>query len=166
MKTILRVVYVLASVVAIAAAGAGGVRAADPVLGASIESSIFLSDNARMTILNRSTVEARFDLSSADGWTLTPSSVVLAPDESTTVDIGGSAPDGSRIAVVVRATASAPPGHSESILQLEARVYHARPFDPSPWIWRTLFAAIVATTVVIVLRRTRPWEYRVARRPS
>lgn len=162
-STIRRVVVTLASVVAIAAAGAGGVRAADPTLGATIEADVFLDEDAHLTVWNRSTVEARFDLIPSAEWTVEPSSLVLAPDEKRDLAIGGSGTDGATIAVIVRGTAPVPQGHSESIVQLEARVFHVKPFDPSPLIWGALWAAIATVVAVAILRRTRPWEIRVTR---
>jgi hypothetical protein len=161
--TIRRVVVTLASVAAIAAAGAGGVRAADPTLGATIEADVFLDEDAHLTVWNRSTVEARFDLIPSGEWTVEPSSVVLAADEKRDLAIGGSGSDGATVAVIVRGTAPIPQGHSESIIQLEARIFHARPFDPLRLVLPAFWLVVVVVTAVAVVRRLRPWEYRLSR---
>jgi len=161
--TIRRVVVVLAALASIALAGAGGVRAADPTLGATIEADVYLDEDAHLTVWNRSNVEARFDLLPSGDWTVEPSSLVLAPDEKRDMVISGAGDDGATVGVVVRATAPAPQGHSETVVRLEARVYHERPFDPFRLVLGAWWVLVVVATVVVVLRRLRPWEYRVTR---
>lgn len=161
--TIRRVVAVLAALASIALAGAGGVRAADPTLGATVEADVYVSEDAHLTVWNRSNVEARFDLIPSGDWSVEPSSLVLAADEKRDVAILGAGEDGATVGVVVRATAPVPQGHSETVVTLEARVYHARPFDPLRLVLGAWWLLVVLATVVVVLRRLRPWEYRVAR---
>lgn len=159
-----RALLAVASFVALAHAGAAGVRAADETLGATIQSRVYLDQGGDLIVWNRSTVEARFDLSSSDGWIVTPASVVLAPNESATVVVSGAGADGSTIDITLRGTAPVPKGQTESVLAFASRVFYEAPLD-----WLPIIAWIVASIVAIIalslaLRRLRPWEYRVQRR--
>lgn len=162
--TIRRVVVVLAALASIALAGAGGVRAASPTpapaLGATVESRVYLADDRNLTVWNRSTVEARFDFEPSGGYTMEPASVVLEPDATATVAIVGDGDDGTHVNVVIRSTATPPPGATESVGVVVATIYHSRPFDPSEWIWRALAVAFAVAAVIVVARRGRQFASR------
>lgn len=165
-SAIRRVVVVLASVAAIAAAGAGGIRAAEPELGATVEANVYTDEDPRLTVWNRSNVEARFELLPSGGWTVDPAVLVLRPDERREVAVGGAGDDGATVAVIARSVAPAPPGRSESVVRLEARVYHARPLDAAQLVLGILAALAVVLVVargLVALRRVAS-RYAIVRR--
>lgn len=166
MTTIRRVVVTLAALASIALAGAAGVHAADPTIGAAVESRVFTDEDRALRVVNRSDVTAIFDFTATGDWRIVPDRLVLDAGVSGQVVVVGDGEDGSPVTVTIASAQPAPPGTARSAIQLTSRIFHARPFDVSEWLWRVLWAASAVVAFVVVMRRLRPWELRVARRAT
>lgn len=163
MKTARAVATVVGLVTLIWVAGSASVRAAEPELGATIESVVYVSEDDALTLWNRSTVEAAFTLTPSGGWTLDRDTVTLAPDEKSSIQIIGAGDDGATITVRVVSTAPTPEGEQRSELLLASRVFTERPVNLLS-IALTVFAVVVGILAFLfTLRRVRPWELRVTR---
>ena len=145
------------------AAGAGGVRAADPTIGASVQSKVYIDASRELLVWNRSTVEARFDFEPNDGWTVRPTSLVLQPDEQSHVEVLGLGTDGGVVGITVRSTAPAPTTGDVNVIAFDSHVFLVTPFDPWPIARGVLLALLALVVVLALLRRLRPWEWRVTR---
>lgn len=111
-------------------------------VGATIESRIYVSEDASMQVLNRSTTAARFVLEPEGGWTVEPAELVLEPGELAEVVIGGQGSDGAAIAVRVTSVAEPDAGTLRGEALLVAHVYYERPFDPLPAIALSVFGLV------------------------
>lgn len=163
MRTARAVLIVVGLVVLIGTAGSASVRAAAPELGASIQSVVYVTEDRTLALWNRSTTEAAFTLTPTGGWALDRDNLILAPDEHATVRIVGTGDDGASISVHVIATAPTPVGAQQSELVLTSQVFQQRPFDLASLIVPVLFVVVAIVAALLVLRRLRPWELRVAR---
>lgn len=167
MKTnALRALVAISVLAAFGAAGAGVVRAAEPTLGATVESRIFLDVARAIHVINRSTVSALVTATPTAGYTTDPVSMVLAPQQEGIFVVIGDAPDGTKIPITV--TSAAPVAGARSAGSLDVTVMHYRPFDPTFWImWAAIiFGSLVAGySLYRWARANLEWQAPVARRP-
>jgi hypothetical protein len=164
MKTVLRAVVTLVATAGIALAGASGAAAADPTLGASIQSRVYVAESRDLLVWNRSGVRAVFTFySTSSEWTVTPATITLDPDEHSSVQVGGDGSDDVAITISVSSEAAPPPGTSAVALSFQSFVAHTRPWDASSLIAPAFYVLVALVVVLAVLRRLRPWEWRVTR---
>jgi hypothetical protein len=167
--TILRVAVLLATLAGTYLAGVGAVRAADPTLGATVESRVYVEEDRALRVWNRSDLEATFTFEPSGGWAVEPPVLVLQPDERSSVVVAGDGEDGATVAITVRSTAPIPPGHSESVISLASTVYHARPPDAPPWLWGAFWIVAAVIVAVLAAREARRilggYSFRIERRP-
>jgi hypothetical protein len=157
-------VLVVASLVALASAGATSVRAAEgDELGATIQSRVYVDDGGAMIVWNQSSVPARFTFEPAPGWAVEPPAVNLEPDEQKTVSVTGDGEDGAGIDVRVMAVAAPPPGVSASEIVLTSRVFYEAPVDWARLAGQVLLALAAAVVVLWLLWRLKPWQLRLTR---
>lgn len=168
MTTIRRVVVTLAALASIALAGAAGVHAADPTIGAAVESRVFTDEDRALRVANRSDVTATFDFTATDEWRIVPGRLVLDAGASGQVVVVGDGEDGAPVTVTITSAQPAPQGTARSAIQLTSRIYHARPFDPAPLVWGALAAVLALLVLIVVARRARRiasrYSFRVERR--
>lgn len=157
------VLTVVGLAILIGMAGASSVRAAEPELGASIQSVVYVREDPTIKVWNRSTIEALFTVTPSGGWTVDRDTLTLAPDEQTSVRVTGTGDDGAGIAVRIVATGPTPQGAQRSELLLGARVFFTRPFDWQRVLIVAMFALVAIVAAILILRRLRPWELRLAR---
>jgi hypothetical protein len=163
MTAVLRAALTLTVLAGIALAGAVGARAAEPSLGATVQSRVYLADSRELLVWNRSTVPASFSFTAPAGFTIEPASIDLEPDGHGVVTIAGDAADGSAIAIVLTSRAPVPAGASPVNLAFQALVFHQRPVD---WLAVALLATAALLGLLVLalaLRRWRPWDLRLAR---
>jgi hypothetical protein len=165
MTTRARALGVILALVSIALMGAGGVRASDSI-GASIQSLVVIGESRDLTVLNRSTVVAQFTFLPSDGWSTSPPTIDLKPNEQRAVQVIGNGTDGSKITIHVTSLTS--PAGSRSILEFTTKVLLARPFDLASAIPIAL-AVLVGLFVVLrvgigLVRRVRRYSFKVERR--
>lgn len=150
MRAALRVALVLA----LYAAAAHPVAAAEPTLGARISPvEIVYEHGDDLDVTNLSTIPVVVTLTATDGWTLGVSTLTLAVQERASVPITAA---GSGDAVI-RATltpATLPVGQDAAALVLETRARHTSPLDGlPPALW--LLPALLALAVLWGIRRRR-----------
>lgn len=146
-----RVILLVALVLgALAIAGASGARGAtpEPELGLTIQSRTFISEGGGLVLWNRSNVPTSVELVPADGWTVTPTTLDLAPDEQATVYVSGEGEDAA--AILVRATAAqrAAANAQRAYIELASKVYRERPASGAD-LW--VVASLVALAITVAL---------------
>lgn len=153
---------VLASLVAIAAAGAASpsvrAKSSEPMLGATVEAIVYADEDPAVSVLNRSNVPALFSLElDGIGWTVAASSFVLEPGMERAVPVSRIGPQEARLRVRVAATAETAPGVQRGEILLESRLLPERPFDPTSLLMAggALLVLVVGTTSAVVVRRRR-----------
>jgi hypothetical protein len=132
-KTAVAVLHLVALVV-LATAGAGSVRAADDTLGASVEATIYADQDRVVSVLNRSTVDARFTFEAHDGWQVTPAALVLAPQEPGEVRITQVGSRASDLLVRIDSLAPTPAGEQRADVALTSHLLLEHPFDWVPLV--------------------------------
>lgn len=120
---------VLLALAATAAVGAGRVQAAEPELGATIESHLYADEDRELTVTNRSSVPAIFTFSPSGGWTIDTAELTLAPAEQGAVTVTETGVDGATLDVRIGAIESPVPGAQRSEILLTALLYTQRPPD-------------------------------------
>lgn len=159
-----KAVLVVATLVALAYAGAAGVHATtDAGLSIAVQSEVFIDQGGRMIIRNDSPVEIRVAFSPSGGWTVEPESVVMAPDETTVIIVAGDGPDGATIEVRAGAATDAPEGAEPVNLVLMPRVYHEAPFDLGRFVGDLIPYGIVAGVLAWLLWRLKDVRISVTR---
>ena len=143
-----RALLVLLVLVALAAAGAGSVSAAEPTLGATIESRLYADEDRELAVINRSNVPAVFTFAPSGGWQLDTSAMTLAPDESASVTVTQvGRVDGAPMEVRIGAEATPAPGQQRAEIALTATLWTERPADYALLI---AIAALVTVGVTVV----------------
>lgn len=121
---------VLLSLTALAAAGAGAVRAADPRLGGTIEHTVYADETRELHVWNHSTVAATFTFTPSGGWEVDRTIIPLDPDEQTSVTITKIGHvDGAPMEVRIGAVATPAPGTQRAEIALTAHLWTERPAD-------------------------------------
>jgi len=148
-----RAAVALASLVALAAAGAASVSAdaGEPMLGATVEAVIYADEDPAVSVLNRSNVPAefRFEIDGL-GWTIAEESFVLQPEEGRAVALSAIGHDEARLLVRIASPDEPAPGLQRGEILLESRLLPERPFDPLPWVLvAVLLGAIVGASVAV-----------------
>jgi hypothetical protein len=129
-----RAILVVVALAVAVTVGAAAVRAADPLLGATVESHLYADTDRQLDVWSRSTVPVVVTFAPSGGWALEPTSLTLNPDEHGSVAIAQLGIDGSPVAVTVAAVDPAPEGTQRGEIALDAWLYTVRPFDWLPWI--------------------------------
>ena len=70
------------------------------------------------------------------------------------------------MSILVRPATATPAGQEATALRLSVSVYHERPFDPSRYVGPVLYGVVALVAVLAVLRRVRPWQWRITRATS
>lgn len=151
-----RVALTLAAVLAVALAGTSSVRAADPNdrIGGALSAT-----PTKVTLTSQGTVPVDVTMKPSGPFTVTPDVFRLDPGQTVALSVSGT-PSGT-ISATLRPLAEASVGDTAA-LTLEVAM-PAPATDAPDWRW-ALYLVLAAATIVVVLRRLRPWEYRVERR--
>jgi len=156
--------------VALAHAGAAGVRAAGPgaddTIGLRVQSRVYLSEGGGMIVVNDSTIPALVSFDPEPGWSVEPAEAVMQPGERMVAVVTGDGQDGAGIDVRASAASGPAPGTVGSVALLTARVYHEAPFDPAGLLGAVAPWAALAILAGLVLWRTKPWTLRLTRAAS
>ncbi len=137
--TLARVALTIAASVSIALAGAASVHAATPTpapdtLGMTIQSKLYADESRDLLVWNSSAVEVAVTLTPSDGWKVTPATLTMAPDETAKVTVTEVGTEPGTLAILATSTGPIPAGVQRTAIELTARLYATRPFDPWPVI--------------------------------
>lgn len=163
MKTTAKAVLVVASLVALASAGAAGVRAAGTdTIGATVQTRVYIEDSRALSVRNSSTLTTRFTFNADGGWIVEPQTVEVEPDEVATVHVLGDGEDGASVTVTVEAVQRDATG-DHSILAFTSLVYHEAPFDLGRFVGGLIPYLAIAAGAGWLLWRLKPWQIRLTR---
>jgi len=161
--TILRAVVTLASVVAIATAGAAGVRAADPnTLGLSVyPPKIDPAQSRDVQVTNAGTLETVYTFTTPDGYSVSPATITLEPGERVTVTLNG---DGEGGRLIVSGSLVSAAGANADTTSAGIGVVIV-PSSSWPTVWRVLLAVGLVFAVIrfLVALRRLSRKYRLTR---
>lgn len=146
MKTVLRAVVLVASVIAIAMAGAAGVRAADPsatppaLIGGALDAK-----SEAVTLTSTATMPVAVAMTTDGPFTLTPTEFTLDPGETMTMAVTGDAR--GRISASLSILDANIDGDTSSVT-----LNVAFPL-PAPWTppWNLILGALALAGVLVVV---------------
>lgn len=154
MKVTLRVALLLLTLAAIAAAGAGAVRAADePTVGGTLSAA-----GNTITVYSNGNVPARVSMS-AESVTLSRTEFTILPGETVNLTFSGRAVGHVSATYTIIPVAGQETGSATLTLGLEPVTPPPPPFDPTPF--GIGFVAI--TGLLLLWRRVRPDKWRIVR---
>lgn len=169
MKRLTKALAVVTSVAALASAGAATALATDPsppaLLGANIQSTVYMDQGGELMVINEATIPEEFRFKPAAGWHVTPASVQLKPDAYTSVVVSGDGQDGAPVQIfVAAANPHVAPGEQASQLLLTAHVFLETPFDAWKLVERAIPFVALALLIAWLIWRFKPWQLRLTRR--
>lgn len=169
MRTLARAFAVVTAVAAFASVGAATALAGSPsppaLLGANVQSKVYLDQGGELQIVNQATVSEEFRFQPSADWHVAPSSLQLVPNARATVVVTGDGQDGAPIRILVAAAdPQVGPGEQQSQLALTAHVFHATPLDPWTPVKRAFPYIALAVLIAWLLWRLKPWQLRLAKR--
>lgn len=161
-----RAALTVLAVLSILLGAAGAVRAAEPTplpdtMGASVSAIVIADESPSLHVTNRGSVETTFTATVPDGWGITPASITLTPGQEGVLTLTGRGDAG--LATVYGAQTHPRTGDATAIRFGAIRVMQTRPFDPMRYLPTVLYALLALGVVLLVLRRVRPWQYRLTR---
>ena len=167
MTTALRAVASFLAAVGFVLAAVGTVAAADPslvpgpgTLGAEVSAAVIADERPTAYVTNRGSVETTFRMDVPDGWHVEPT-IVLQPGEQGTFHVTGSGDAGD---AVILGTPTAKAGADSTAIRFgKIALLATRPFDPSRLLGPLLTALAVIAAIAFLLRRFRPWQWRLTR---
>lgn len=148
--------------------GVGVAVAADPTsapntLGATVSGYVILDESPTVLVRNEGSVLTTFTATVPDGWAFEPVSMLLEPGESGRFTLSGTG-DAGNMVILGRSTGLIASGGDTSAIQFGSiALMQTRPFDPSRYYGTALLVALILTGTGLVLRRTKPWQYRLTR---
>jgi hypothetical protein len=159
--TVLRAAVVLAALASIALAGAAGVHAAGPTsIGLSVYPPTIDPERSReVQVTNAGGLRTEYTFTAPDGYSVEPDTITLDPAEMTTVVLHGDG-DGGHLIVTGSSVASAGGNSDTTSAAVGVKILST---DRLAWLWKLIPYALVALAVAFLLRRLRPWEWRVTR---
>lgn len=153
MRRVARAALTLFALASLVLAGAGGLRAAEPTSAPTVGGTLSV-DGRTISVYSNGNVPATIFMS-AEAVTLTETSFALLPGETRELTFSGE-PDGRVTALYVAQAEGQESGSAALSISLSPVPY----VPPTDWAPLLLLAAVLGA-FLLVLRRFRPWRWRI-----